>query len=628
MPTRDKRPPKPATTDDRRQPSAAVPAVIPEPATPNLPASPAPATHAPAGLDDQSGFLRLAEGLDEIVHTSVARMTGGLSPMGLLGAYSDWASHLAFSPGRQMLLAEQAARDLAALSAYAWRRAAAGRGDGKVVEPAPQDHRFTEEGWGSWPFNILEQAFLLQERWWQNATTGVEGVTRQHEDVVNFCARQILDTIAPSNFILTNPEVLERTITTGGKNLVAGYANLMEDWQRAIAGEPPAGAEAFQVGKNVAVTPGKVVYRNRLIELIQYESATATVRPEPILIVPAWIMKYYILDLSPENSLVRYLIENGYTVFIISWKNPDRADRDLGLEDYRELGIMSALTAVETIVPGRKIHALGYCLGGTMLAAAAAAMARDGDGRLATIALLATQTDFTEAGELKLFINESQLQFLEHLMHGQGYLDQHQMAWAFQMLRSNDLIWSRGVRNYLMGERRPMNDLMAWNADSTRLPYRMHSEYLRKLFLNNDIAEGRYKVEGKPIALSDIRAPIFSVGTVRDHVAPWRSVFKIHMPTDTEVTFLLTSGGHNAGIVSEPGHPRRSYQIATHGADEPYVDPDTWMKKTPHHDGSWWPEYVKWLSARSGEPVPPPALGGSGEYRPREDAPGTYVFLD
>ena len=262
-----------------------------------------------------------------------------------------------------------------------------------------------------------------------------------------------------------------------------------------------------------------------------------------------------------------------------------------------------------------------------MLTIAAAAMARDGDHRLATVGLLAAETDFTEAGELKLFVNESQLHFLDHIMRGQGYLDAQQMAWAFQMLRSYDLIWSRVIHDYLMGERRPMTDLMAWNADATRLPYRMHSEYLRKLFLNNDIAEGRYRVKGKPIALSDIRAPIFAVGTVRDHVAPWRSVFKIHLPADTEVTFLLTSGGHNAGIVSEPGHPGRSYQIATRGSEALYVDPDAWLEKAPHRRGSWWPEYVSWLRARSGKAVPPPRLGGDGEYRPRQDAPGTYVFM-
>lgn len=447
-----------------------------------------------------SGFVGLADSVDEIAHTNIARLTGGLSPVALLGAYFDWLSHLSFSPGKQMRLVNQAVRSVAALSSTA-----SSEQPGPGTQPAPQDKRFIDEGWNTWPFNVLHQGFLLQEQWWQQATGDVEGVTRQHQDVVSFVARQILDTTAPSNFVLTNPEVLQRTISTGGQNLVTGYANLVEDWLHALSDQRPVGAEKFRVGEDVAVTPGKVVYRNRLIELIQYESTTTTVCPEPLLIVPAWIMKYYILDLSPENSLVRYLVGQGFTVFIISWKNPDSGDRDLGLENYRELGIEAALTAVGQIVPGRQVHALGYCLGGTVLATAAAAMARDGDDRLATLGLLAAQTDFTEAGELKLFINESQLHFLDHIMRRQGYLDERQMAWAFQMLRSNDLIWSRVVREYLMGERRPMNDLMAWNTDSTRLPHRMHSEYLTKLFLNNEISGRCYRVHDKPIALSDFR---------------------------------------------------------------------------------------------------------------------------
>ena len=431
--------------------------------------------------------------------------------------------------------------------------------------------------------------------------------------------------MAPSNFIPTNPDILERTLATGGRNLLAGLNNLVEDWQRTASGKKPVGAEKYVVGKTLAVTPGKVVWRNRLMELIQYAPTTAEVRPEPLLIVPAWIMKYYILDLSPGNSLVRYLVGQGFTVFMVSWKNPDADDRDLTFDDYRRLGVDTALDIVGRIVPGVRIHTLGYCLGGTLLAIAAAAMARDGDTRLASMGLLAAQTDFTEPGELELFISASELALLDDMMWRQGYLDDEQMAWAFRLLRSNDLIWSRLVTEYLMGERQGMNDLMAWNADSTRLPYRMHSEYLRRLFLHNDLAEGRIMVGGRPVALSDIRAPIFAVGTLRDHVAPWRSVFKIHLLTDTEVTFLLTSGGHNAGIVSEPGHRGRTYQMATRPADGAYVDPDRWADSEPRREGSWWPEYAGWLAARSGRPVKPPEIGG-GALAPLGEAPGTYVL--
>jgi polyhydroxyalkanoate synthase len=337
-------------------------------------------------------------------------------------------------------------------------------------------------------------------------------------------------------------------------------------------------------------------------------------------------MKYYILDLSPHNSLVKYLVSQGHTVFMISWKNPVSEDRDLSLDDYRKLGVMAALDAVSAIVPG-KIHATGYCLGGTLLMIAAATMGRDGDDRLASMSLFAAQADFTEAGELTLFINESEISYLENMMWDSGYLDTYQMAGAFQILRSNDLIWSRVVREYLLGGRQPMNDLMAWNADATRLPQRMHSEYLRRLFLHNDLAEGRYEVDGRPISLTDIRVPAFVVGTMSDHVAPWRSVYKLHLLPTIPVTFVLTNGGHNAGIVSEPGKPGRHYQIRTRGPEDRYLDPGTWQAETPRHEGSWWPEWHAWLAGHSGSSVAPPPMGAPEKgYGAQRDAPGLYVL--
>jgi polyhydroxyalkanoate synthase len=290
---------------------------------------------------------------------------------------------------------------------------------------------------------------------------------------------------------------------------------------------------------------------------------------------------------------------------------------------------MEALQAVSATVPQQKVHAVGYCIGGTLLAIAAAAMARDRDERLGTVTLFAAQTDFTEAGELMLFINDSQLTFLEDVVWEQGYLDTKQMAGAFRLLRSNDLIWSRMLKHYLMGERDTLIDLMAWNADATRLPHRMHAEYLRRLFLNNDLMEGRYRVGDRPIALTDIRVPIFAVGMTLDHVAPWHSTYKIHRLTDTDVTYALTSGGHNAGIVSEVGHPGRSYRVATKRATDKYEDPDTWLTSASMHEGSWWPAWEQWLAGHSSGRVSPPSIGAADHgYPPQGSAPGIYVLQE
>ncbi len=567
------------------------------------------------------GYAALGDVIDRSLHASVAHLTGGLSPAAMAGAYWDWAIHLASSPGKQMQLAEKAMRKSWRFANYAWRCALQQNGASPCIEPLVQDKRFSSEAWRRWPYTLLYQGFLLNQQWWHNATTGIGGVTKQHEKVVEFASRQFLDMFSPSNFLATNPEAMQRTLETGGANLIHGLQNLLEDMERQAGGKKPVGAEAFVPGRNVATTPGKIIYRNRLIELIQYAPVTETVRPEPVLIVPAWIMKYYILDLSPHNSLVRYLTTQGFTVFMISWRNPGPEDRDLDMDDYRELGVMAALDVVSRLMPDRKIHATGYCLGGTLLTIAAAALARDEDERLKTVSLFAAQTDFTEAGELTLFVNESQLDFLEDLMWEHGFLDAKQMAGAFQLLRSNDLIWSYALKSYLMGERKPISDLMAWNADATRMPYKMHSEYLRRLFLNNDLAEGRLRVDDRAIALNDIRVPIFAVGAQRDHVAPWRSVYKIVLLTDTEVTFLLTTGGHNAGIVSEPARKRGGYRAMTKTDGERYADPDEWTRLAPGKEGSWWPEWTAWLEARSGARVIPPAMDDA-----LCDAPGTYVL--
>ena len=571
--------------------------------------------------------LSMAERLDPTVHAALARSLGSLSHASALMAASDWALHLAASPGQRMDLAHLALRQGQEMAAYALARMAAGpdKEARHAVATPTQDRRFADPAWQQWPFNLLHQSFVLSEQWWAAATHGVWGVDKHHEDMVAFAARQFLDIFSPGNQVATNPVVLQRTLQQGGANLMRGMQNAADDFQRLATGKPPAGTENFVVGRDVGITPGKVVLQNRLMELIQYTPTTETVHPEPILIVPAWIMKYYILDLSPHNSLIRYLVDQGHTVFCISWKNPGYEDRDMGMDDYLDLGFHAALDAVNAIVPKQKVHATGYCLGGTMLAIAAAAMARDGDERLASMSLFAAQTDFSEPGELALFIDESQLNLLEAQMAETGYLKASQMAGAFQMLRSYDLLWSRMVNEYLLGDRAPMNDLMAWNADATRMPAKMHSQYLRRLFLNDDLSEGHYPVRGKPVSLGGITLPTFMVGTVTDHVAPWRSVFKLHLMSPAEITFALTSGGHNAGIVNPPGNPRRHYQLLTRAAGGSYVAPDEWLQKAPEAQGSWWPAWLAWLQARSGAPVKPPRTGASA-YKPVCDAPGRYVL--
>lgn len=597
--------------------------VQPEQAKPADPsAAPSPAREATPPSPD-SGF----DLLDRSFHAALGKFTSGLSPAGLAGAYLDWALHLMLSPGKQLELANAAAR--AALDNIQF---AAGCGCNGGRAPCtcalPQDNRFRAPEWRAAPFSMWAHSFLSVERWWDRATIGIHGVSKRHQDVVNFGVRQLLDTVAPSNFIATNPVVAERTRRDGGMNLVRGFNNLIEDAARTASNLPPAGTEHYQVGRTLATTPGKVVHRTHLAEVIQYAPTTAEVRPEPIVIVPAWIMKYYILDLSATNSLVKYFVDHGYTVFMISWRNPGAEDRDTMLDDYRTQGVLAAIEAAGAITGADRVHAAGYCIGGTLLAITVAAMARDGDERVKSMTLFAAQTDFSEAGELMLFTDDSQLAFLDDSMWQNGYLDSRQMAGAFQMLRSNDLVWSRLVHDYLMGERQNGIDMMAWNADSTRMPYRMHSQYLRSLYLDNDFAEGRFKVAGRPVSVRDIRAPVFALGTEQDHVAPWRSVYKLQLHADTEITFALTNGGHNAGILSEPGHKRRHYRIATRRPDGRYEDPESWLAFHPPQDGSWWTAWKDWLDQRSGAPVKPPAMGTRrGGFPAIADAPGSYVLM-
>lgn len=582
---------------------------------------------AGARLESEDPLARTSATIDRTAGAVLALMTGGVSPASIAAAFGDWLGNLASSPGTLIDLGTDAIGKGTLFGDYV-RSSIVGQSNvPPCILPAPQDRRFAADDWREMPFNLLQQAFLLAENWWDQACRSVGGTTRRHEDVVRFVVRQMLDMVAPSNFVATNPVVQRHIAETGGTCLLDGWTNLLDDQRRWAGREPPKGADAFRPGVDVAVTPGDVVFRNHLIELIRYRPVTEKVRPEPVLIVPAWIMKYYILDLSPQNSLVRWLVAQGFTVFMISWRNPDAKDRDIGFDDYRRLGAMAALDAISRLTGTRTIHAAGYCLGGTLLAITAATMARDGDDRLASMTLFAAQTEFSEPGELGLFIDASQIHVLENLMWAQGYLDSRQMGGAFQMLRSNDLVWSRIVHDYLMGEVRPLTDMMAWNADGTRLPQAMHSQYLRELFLEDALAEGRFRVDGRTISLGDIDCPVFTVATEWDHVAPWRSVFKIHLLTDTDITFVLASGGHNAGIVAAPGDEERHFRIMTHAAASEHVDADDWIGKAELRRGSWWSAWGDWLASRSGTPVAcRPMDEGGKNVSSLDPAPGRYVF--
>lgn len=558
----------------------------------------------------------LFRAIDALWQARLARLTLGISPASVTGAVAAWMTHLAQAPGKMMELASYPGFH----TQEYWRcflSSSAHTQNGEDTDP-----RFKASSWHDWPWRTYKYAFQLAEDWSSVATQDVPGLDARSQRIVSFGARQLMDALCPANFPWTNPELAGETIAKKGANLARGAHNFLHDFHHMLMGLPADDGTHFQVGRNLAVTPGNVVFRNELMELIQYTPQTPLVNAEPILITPAWIMKYYILDLSPANSLVRWLVEKGHTVFMISWKNPNKDDAHLTMDDYQNLGIMAALDVVSKTCGKNKIHLAGYCLGGTLAMITAATMSLNGDKRLKSLTLLAAQGDFTDAGELMLFITPSQVSFLQNIMRAQGYLDTKQMAGAFQMLRSYDLIWSKIINDYLHGMRRGTVDFMAWNADTTRMPCEMHSAYLERLFLNNEFAAGHYTVEGKAVAPENIHVPIFAVGTDHDHVAPWESVYKVHLMVGGEITFVLAKGGHNVGIVSEPGHPGRFFLEKVRNPGDPYMDPETWRKGATRHPGSWWLAWDRWLEAyATQEKVTPPA-----PLTTLEAAPGTYVL--
>ena len=579
--------------------------------------------HTPTGADPKLPAPSPGTELVHAVRSQLSKASGGLATDDYLRAWWDWTVNLAMRPDQQVALAASAMSKVAESWQFVQQQLS-----GQPHTQAPADKAFAGAAWQQWPFNFYAHAYGHLADWSLEALERASGTAPQNQQRLQFLLRQALAAANPAHYLLTNPELLELTRAEAGANLMRGAQYWAEDTLRLLQGAGPAPDERFRVGENIAATPGTVVFQNELMELIQYSAQSSSVYAEPILITPAWIMKYYILDLSAANSLVRYLVEQGFTVFMISWKNPTSEDRELSMDDYVEWGLIAALDAVSAIIPNRPVHAVGYCIGGTLLSIGAAALARQGDKRIGTITLFAAQTDFSEPGELSVFISPSQLALLDSIMHQHGVLESERMGGAFALLRSSDLIWAPAIDNYLRGQRTAPNDLMAWNADGTRMPCRMHSEYLDRLYLHNELAKGSFIVAGEVLSLSDLAVPMFIVGTETDHVAPWKSVYKVRALTQSsDYTFVLTSGGHNAGIISGPAHPRRQHRTL-HLADErTQPSPEQFLESAERHEGSWWPAWARWLASHSQpERYTLPRIGNAeAGYAPLRAAPGEYV---
>lgn len=495
----------------------------------------------------------------------------------------------------------------------------------KEEEGKRPDKRFSEPEWENNPFyQTLKESYLLASEYLLNEAEETDGYDDEEERRLRFHLRQFVDAMAPVNFLLTNPAALRRIAETGGTSLAEGTRNLLSDLTEGRLSMTDT--TAFELGENIAVTPGKVVYRNELIELIQYEPLTQKVYETPILFIPPWINRYYILDLTPEKSMVRYLVEEGFTVFMISWKNPDASMSETNFEDYMTEGPLAAAEVVRQITGSDKVNPVGYCVGGTLLAIALAWLAAGGDENpFKASTFMVALHDFTDVGDTAVFIDEPQVEFMEQSMMERGYLDNRKMANMFNLLRSSELIWSNVINNYLLGQKPPAFDLLYWNADGTRMARDAHSFYLRNTYLENNLIEaGKVEVKGRPIDLSKIEGETYAVGAERDHIVPWYSAWKIGQLTSARTRFCLANSGHIAGMINPPSRGKGKHWVNEGGDAGEAKTAEEWRQNATQHDGSWWEDWTKWLEPHSGEKVDPPGVG-SEEYPPVEDAPGTYV---
>jgi poly[(R)-3-hydroxyalkanoate] polymerase subunit PhaC len=578
---------------------------------------------------DMAGLAeRTRKVMAEYLQRQAADHAENPDPLNIANAFAQMTAHLVQNP--QKLWEMQAAfwQDYMQLWSSSVRRFwGLDEGAAKpVIEPPPGDRRFKDRDWSeNAAFDFIKQSYLLAARYVEDAADSTNGLDDKTKHKIEFYTKQFVDAMAPSNFAMTNPEVVRATLESKGENLVKGLKNLLDDLERGKGRLhiKMTDYEAFEVGKNIAVTPGKVVYQNDLIQLLQYAPATPTVAKRPLLIVPPWINKFYILDLRPTNSFIKWAVAQGETVFVVSWVNPDEKLAQKTFEDYMQEGILDAIAAVEKATGEKEINLIGYCLGGTLTAAALAYMASTGDQRVKSVTFFTTLVDFTEAGDLTVFIDEEQLKSLEARMAKKGYLEGSDMATTFNMLRANDLIWSFVVNNYLLGKDPFPFDLLYWNADSTRMPMAMHMFYLRKMYQENLLVKaGGITLKNVPIDLRKISIPVCILSTKEDHIAPWRATYAGTQLYKGPVKFILSGSGHIAGVVNPAGSEK--YCFWTSDAAKNPKKPEDWLKAAKQHPGSWWPEWKKWISPFEGEQVPA-RKPGDGKLKPLEDAPGSYV---
>ena len=540
-------------------------------------------------------------------------------------AFADFAGKAAANPGRFVTAQLELWRDHFDL----WSRFAR-RAEGEAIEPmavpARDDRRFADAAWSEHPmFDYVKQAYLLNARWLQSTVQQVDEIDDDTRRKVEFYMRQFVDACAPSNFVATNPKVLRETFDSSGENLVRGLEHLVADLERGNGRLDIAmtDATAFRLGDNIAATPGKVIFQNDLMQLIQYAPSTDAVHRRPLLIVPPWINKFYILDLKPQNSFIKWAVDQGHTLFVISWVNPDERLARKAFDDYMLEGPLAALDAIEQATGEREANVIGYCIGGTLLACTLAWMARRNDRRFASATFFTALTDFAEAGEIKVFIDDAQVSLLEAHVAKKGYLEGRHMATVFNLLRDNDLIWSFVVNNYLLGREPLPFDLLYWNADATRMPAAMHSYYLRHMYLENRLVQpGGLTLAGEPLDLRTIDLPIYQLSAESDHIAPWKSTYALSRLVRGPYRFVLSGSGHIAGVINPP--VANKYYYLTNAKNP--ASPDGWIAGATRHAGSWWTDWAAWVARHGGGQVPARTPGG-GALAPIEDAPGSYVAV-